>query len=200
MDRNAVDLAREVPQCDVRDADRRSVGMAESALEVVVDLLPPKRVLAEQIVGHHAQPVLGALGGTGRILPSDSRVRVESDDALLRVEHAPFLVHLVETVVVGSHVLNLVLEYDRFYLGDLRFGHGELLNNNLISNDDAYNRGPGGSRIGNGTSGFSSTSLRQAAWPACSAADITWSSSMVVSLESRISHWLSTITSVMSGC
>ena len=118
VDGRVVRLAGKVPQSHVHRTDGRAVRVAQTALQVVVDPLAGERIAAQQIRGHIAghRPA--------RIFTDDSLAGVDAHDTGPRPGDGAFFIDLVEAVVVGAQVVDLVLEEEVFDAGDGRFSHG----------------------------------------------------------------------------
>ena len=120
---DAEGLSGEVPQGNVHHAYRRAVGVTQTALQVVVGPLTLEGILSDEIAGDGSELACRSISGSSHVLSDDACVRVDPHDAVSRRENPALLVDLVEAVIVGPHIVDLVLEHDELDLGDLWLGH-----------------------------------------------------------------------------
>ena len=80
--------------------------MTHPALEIVVNLLAGKGILADQVTGNafRDRPT--------EVFADDTLTGMHARDAGSRLAPSTLLVHLVEAIIVGSQVPNLVGEID----------------------------------------------------------------------------------------
>ena len=86
--------------------------MAQTAFEIVVDPLAGKGIFAEEVAGD----IFGY--GAAHIFAGDALAGMDAGDTARRFEHRALFVDLVEAIVVGAQVFDLVGEVDVFDFGD----------------------------------------------------------------------------------
>lgn len=122
MNGGVVELACEIPECDIDGTHPHFVVLAHCSFYVVVDEFSLEWVFAQKVVGEHVE--FGeARGVASDVFTGDTFVGVDFHGVGVAVLLAAFFVDEVESVVVLADIVHGEREFVDFDFGDSEVGH-----------------------------------------------------------------------------